>query len=119
MFWVVHYRRCPPVPCALIVNELVTNAFKYAFETDLKNPTLEVRFNINGSVVTINIKDNGIGLPDDFEVMTNTSLGHQLVNTLVKQLDGKIIVENNDPTGTSYQIQFEKREKSGSVANIF
>ncbi len=104
------------LPCALIINELVTNAFKYAFNNKEKGK-LAITFKSKNDFVTLSIKDNGPGLPDNFENMTEQSLGHRLVSQLVKQLEGEITVESEAGAGTRYQITFEKKHKSGSSSN--
>lgn len=106
------------VSCALIVNELVTNAFKYAFEGDQRGK-LEVSFSRDDKRITMVVRDNGPGLPHSFEAMTSQSLGHQLVNQLVKQLDGEIDVESSPESGTRYEIRFRKSRKSGSASHHF
>ncbi len=106
------------LPCALIINELVTNSFKYAFE-DQQGGELEVSFKSNGQDIAIVVRDNGSGLPDNFDAMAEKSLGHRLVSQLVKQLDGEIDVQSDEETGTRYEIEFKKKEKSGSASNHF
>lgn len=106
------------VSCALIINELVTNAFKYAFKTEHPGE-LEVKFTEQQGMVTIVIGDNGPGLPADFEVMAEESLGHELISQLVKQLEGEINVKSSSDFGTRYEIRFEKRKKSGASSNYF
>lgn len=106
------------LPCALIINELVTNAFKYAFEEG-QNHLLEVKLRSLDGDINITVEDNGPGLPKNFEEMTENSLGHQLVNQLVKQLNGKIDVKSKKGEGTRYEIAFKKARKSGSSSNFF
>lgn len=106
------------IPCALILNELVTNAFKYAFK-DCEIGNLQIRLHYDGEMVTLQVKDDGAGLPVDFEKMAEQSLGHRLVSQLVKQLQGEITVNSSPENGTEYIIQFEKFEKSGSSGNYF
>ncbi|WP_138429188.1 PAS domain-containing sensor histidine kinase [Fodinibius saliphilus] len=105
------------MPCALIINELVTNAFKYAFDKESENK-LSVSFREESETITIEIRDNGPGLPDQFEKMAKDSLGHKLVKQLVKQLDGDITVQSSDGMGTTYKITFERKVKKGSSSNI-
>ncbi len=106
------------LPSALIVNELVTNSFKYAFNGG-QNNELEVKFLQDNDRINILVADNGPGLPADFETMADTSLGHQLVRQLVKQLDGDINVTSEENKGTRYEITFEKAQKSGAGSNYF
>lgn|GEM_PF-1028819 len=106
------------LPCALIVNKLVTNSFKYAFENN-QDGNLDVRFKSNGEGINIMVNDNGPGLPKNYEKMVEESLGHRLVSQLVKQLDAKIDVETSKDEGTRYKISFEKKRKSGSASHYF
>lgn len=78
------------MPCGLIINELVTNSYKYAFKT-LKQPKLEVNIYRKNSELIIIIKDNGKGLKKDFYDIYNDTLGLKLVSSIVKyQLFGTI-----------------------------
>jgi len=94
------------IPCGLIVNELVSNALKYAFpQGTFGEITLTIRD--SEKIIEIEIGDNGIGLPDGLEVSNSDSLGLQLVYTLIDQLDATIDVTSQD--GTKYLITFEKQ----------
>jgi PAS domain S-box-containing protein len=84
------------VPLGLILNELITNAFKYGTPADRAMPTrvaVELRF-VN-EVLTLSVRDHGPGMPPDFNPRTATSLGLQLVRTLSRQLRGQIEVTND------------------------
>lgn len=104
------------LPCALILNELVTNSFKYAFDGESEGK-LKVKFKDEDDSVRIVVEDNGPGLPENFEEMTKESLGHKLVSQLVKQLDGDINVKSGKDLGTCYEVIFQKSSKSGPAAS--
>ncbi len=93
------------IPCGLILNELLTNAMKYAF-TGITDPQLEVSVLEEEGKVYITVEDNGIGLPEDFRIDETDSLGLQLVQTLTDQLDGTL--EFKTGGGTKYLLTFEK-----------
>jgi two-component sensor histidine kinase len=93
------------IPCGLIVNELITNCMKYAFE-GIKNPKLMVSLKQKKDLISIRVADNGVGLPKDFKYEEADSLGIQLVYTLVEQLKGNI--EINTKSGTEFLITFDK-----------
>jgi len=93
------------IPCGLLVNELITNAIKYAFSERSEGEIFIGIKEMNG-VVELKIEDNGNGLPINFEILKSNSLGLQLVSTLVEQLDGEINFVNQN--GTKYLITFEK-----------
>jgi two-component system, sensor histidine kinase PdtaS len=89
------------IPIGLIVNELVTNAFKHAFSTT-PQPKIKVSLtrNEDGSM-DLNIADNGSGIIMDTD--TSKSFGMKLVHTLVTQLNGTMQQQHNN--GTIYNIQ--------------
>ena len=94
-------------PCGLIINELVSNALKHAFPH--KAGELWVTFEINQEQnYILTVSDNGIGLPEDFDVQKAESLGIQLVHSLVEQLDGNLDVATGN--GTSFSITFSEPE---------
>jgi len=93
------------IPCGLLVNELITNALKYAFPGELSGEILLGLSEKNNKIELV-IKDNGVGMPEGFSILNSDTLGLQLVNTLVEQLDGEIKVENSG--GIKYLITFDK-----------
>jgi PAS domain S-box-containing protein len=90
------------IPCGLIINELVSNSLKYAFPHGKGEISISLKSNGNGHVLTV--KDNGIGMPDNFDANNTTSLGLQLVNTLTEQLKGHIELKKEN--GTEFKITF-------------
>jgi len=102
-------------PCGLIVNELVTNSFKYAFppsfdgETVRHEPcTLRISLTLSKGYYNLIVADNGVGLPADFDPLTATSLGLKLVNFIARhQLKAKIKVKTLK--GTEYSIRFSQQ----------
>jgi PAS domain S-box-containing protein len=95
------------IPCGLMVNELVSNALKYAFK-GRKKGKLYLSLKESADKVFIRIADDGVGLPPSFQHEKTDSLGIQLVYTLIEQLDGTIEVSSNQ--GTEFLITFEKRK---------
>jgi PAS domain S-box-containing protein len=92
------------IPCGLILNELVSNSLKHAFPDGKEG---EIRIGLhseNDHRFTLTVKDDGVGLPKDLDFRNTESLGLQLVNTLVDQLEGSINLHNSE--GTSFQISF-------------
>jgi two-component sensor histidine kinase len=95
------------VPCALIINELVTNSLKHAFpkgETGKIKLTMECRRN---HAVRLVVADNGIGMTinEDGHGLPKT-LGLQMVTDLARQLDGSVTVSNVQ--GTQVQVDFSR-----------
>jgi two-component sensor histidine kinase len=82
------------IPCALIVNELVTNALKYAFPEGRKGT---IRIDCAKGVdntVALTVTDDGVGLGDAFDLHRSETLGMQLIRSLTQQLKGRIEVDN-------------------------
>jgi two-component sensor histidine kinase len=93
------------IPCGLIINELVTNALKYAFPKG--QGTLKIAFRHTESWYRLTIQDDGVGLPENFDLRHLDSLGLQLVQGLVEeQLDGIFECRQNTP-GTCWAIAFQ------------
>jgi len=93
------------IPCGLIVNELVTNSIKYAFSDE--KGQIEVIFDLDDDFFSLTLRDDGKGLPDDFDFTKADTLGLQLVNNLTNQLNGKIQLEKGP--GTSFRVTFPRK----------
>lgn len=93
------------IPLGLIVNELVSNAYKYAFDNRKSGIiTIQVR-KLNGFDYELKVNDNGIGLPENFDPKKSKSLGLKLVSILSRQLRGKMT--SSSDLGTSFKVQFK------------
>jgi two-component sensor histidine kinase len=91
-------------PCALIVNELVTNAFRHAFG-GAEAPRIEIRAHARDGVVTIVVQDNGPGLTGSRSVQEPHGLGLQIMKKLaVQQLRGALTVTRSN--GTDFTLTF-------------
>jgi PAS domain S-box-containing protein len=77
------------IPCGLIINELVSNALKYAFPNNKKGE-LTIRVYQQKNKLNVEVEDNGIGFPENLNFRNTDSLGLQLVITLVEQLNAQI-----------------------------
>ncbi|HMT11678.1 MAG TPA: PAS domain S-box protein [Ignavibacteria bacterium] len=93
------------IPCGLIVNELINNILKHAFPPGHKG-RISVDVKKQGEKIHLTVSDNGIGIPADYEPDNSDSLGMQLIETLVKQLEGTVKVDNTN--GTAFKIEFEE-----------
>jgi two-component sensor histidine kinase len=94
------------IPCGLIINELVSNSLKHAFPGGTGLITIDMKEQPEG-VYTLMIGDDGIGIPEDFDITTSDSLGLQLVKGLVEeQLAGELEMHNEQ--GTTWKIIFQK-----------
>lgn len=93
------------IPCGLIINELVTNSIRYAFP-DGRKGTVTVEFGKNEDEFFLKVADNGIGISKDIKPDSPQTLGLQLVENLVNQLDGTITSDINN--GTNFTIKFKE-----------
>jgi two-component sensor histidine kinase len=91
------------IPIGLIVNELITNSLKYAFPEERKG-NIHLALKLKGDLLELEVNDNGIGMQSKNSV-GGTGFGTHLVDLLVKQLDGKMILVTNH--GTSVSIEFQ------------
>lgn len=101
------------IPCGLLVNELVTNAFKHAFSGKRRGEIVVQLARHDDGGISLEVADDGIGLPSGFDLAALPSLGLQLVQLLVDQLHGSLAVERNG--GTRFAIRFP----ANSVAREF
>ena len=94
------------IPCGLILNELVSNAYKYAFNKNSLNNLIGISFLKDDSENSyhLTISDNGNGLPKNFKSDDQAGLGLIIVQSLVEQLDGEINFERS--AGTIITISF-------------
>ena len=86
------------VPLGLIINEAITNSLKYAFKNV---PVGQISISLQETgpeIYELTMQDNGIGLPDDFELKNVKSLGIKLIKGLTGQLEADLRIENNKGT---------------------
>lgn len=91
------------IPCGLIINELVSNSLKHAFPDNRKGE-VSIKMCIAENRYILIISDNGVGFPAGIDYRNTTSLGLQLINMIVSQLDGTIDLDSS--TGTKFTITF-------------
>lgn len=94
------------IPCGLIINELLSNAMKYAFN-GLEQGKITVRLKDKQEKKELVISDDGVGLPPEFSVEDSDTLGLQLVHTLVSQVGGTL--EVSIKKGTTFTLLFEEQ----------
>ncbi len=78
------------VPAALLVNELITNAYKHAFNGGDKEGKIEVNLSKDNGDICMTVADNGKGLDEDFAIEESNSLGLNLIKTLAEQLEADL-----------------------------
>ena len=91
------------IPCGLILNELLTNCYKHAF-TDSSGGIIDITFEKNNKLLKMTVKDNGKGLPDDYN--TKHSLGMTVIEALSEQLEGNFSFSNKQ--GTIFELNFKE-----------
>ncbi len=94
------------VPAGLIINELLTNAYKHAFR-GRPDGRLRISLEEQDNAVTLRIGDNGPGLPPDFDATAEGTLGIQLVSNLTRQLRGTLDAANDDQ-GAVFTLRFHR-----------
>ncbi len=107
------------VPCGLMVNELVTNAMKYAFPagheacTEGRETLGEISVRLergagpSAGLYVLSVRDNGVGFPPGFDWRTAPTLGLQLVRVLARQLGGVLTLDAD--SGLAWRYEFEER----------
>ena len=94
------------IPCSLLINELISNSFKHAFN-GLDKGTVKIRMkSLNNDDYELVVCDNGKGIPEEIDFRNTESLGLQLVVTLAEQLDASIELDRS--SGTKFIITFKK-----------
>jgi PAS domain S-box-containing protein len=81
------------IPCGLLLNELITNCFKHAFN-DQQEGNILIQLKREGDRLSLSVQDNGVGLSDDFDIHKESTLGMTLINTLIQQLNGDLEVSS-------------------------
>ncbi len=96
------------IPCSLLINEVVVNAYKHAFQSkETGNINISIRENEN--LITIQIEDDGVGISDKM-MKDKDSLGSILIETLTNQLDGTSSQKNAEgKSGSIFKLEFKKK----------
>ncbi|MFT3930398.1 MAG: histidine kinase dimerization/phosphoacceptor domain -containing protein [Spongiibacteraceae bacterium] len=81
------------IPCGLIINELVTNALKYAFPNGRAGVITVKLSPLQDERVELVVGDDGVGIPESLNVETTNTLGLQLVQLLASQVNGELTIQ--------------------------
>jgi two-component sensor histidine kinase len=95
------------IPLGLILNELITNSIKYAFKQNGNN-IIEIQLTKLENKIQVVYRDNGIGFPSDFDLDKVETLGLNLVQILVLQIHGELIMKNENGASFSFNININK-----------
>lgn len=93
------------IPCGLLINELVVNAFKHAFKKN-EPGILKIKLQRSNGRIELIVADNGPGLAEDFSLNTTDSLGGMLINTFAAQLKAETKIANEN--GAEFTFTFSK-----------
>jgi two-component sensor histidine kinase len=93
------------IPLGLLTNEIISNALKHGLKGQEKG-LLTINFYLKNDFYYLYISDNGSGFPVDMEERVSNSLGMELIDALVQQLDGEMIRSSNP--GAQFNIKFKK-----------
>lgn len=97
------------IPCGLLLNELLTNAIKYAFPDDRAGEIEISLYPQADGRVELGIRDSGVGIHADLDIENTTSLGLQLVHSFIVQLGAECELSRNH--GTHWRFHFREREE--------
>lgn len=92
------------IPCGLIVNELLTNAFKHAFPAGRSGTVGILLRKSRQQYYRLVVCDNGVGLPEELDIATAKTTGMVIVNALIRQLRGNLVVVRDN--GACFKITF-------------
>ncbi|MBP7737693.1 MAG: PAS domain S-box protein [Spirochaetes bacterium] len=92
------------VPIGIILNELITNSIKYAFPAG-KTGDICVALKTEGDRIELDVSDNGVGLPEDFNQEKTETMGLSLVNLLTRQIDATYTIKSD--RGTQVSLEFD------------
>jgi PAS domain S-box-containing protein len=98
------------IPCGLIINELITNALKYAFPEGKKGEITIALKRKDTDIIELAVRDSGIGIPEEVDLKSSETLGIHLVIMLAEdQLGGTITIERKN--GTTFMLTFPEKGK--------
>lgn len=105
------------IPLALLLNELITNVIEHAFPEGHEGRLSVSLNNMDNNEVRLTVKDNGIGIPDDYKTEESDSLGMNLIHMLSRQLEAEMGYTSEPEEGTEVSVQFKKTEIRGSSSS--
>jgi len=104
------------IPCALMLNEIITNSLKHAFP-GRDTGVIHITVKEESDTIYLTVADDGIGFDSDDVLKKTNTLGMTLIKSLVKQLEGNLEIENGK--GAVFKISFDKKETKGPSASYF
>ncbi|MDZ7806803.1 MAG: PAS domain S-box protein [Gracilimonas sp.] len=105
------------IPASLIVNEVITNAFKHAF-VGIKECMITIELKQEGEKISITILDNGVGMPVNISSSSESSLGFHLIDLLSEQVNADTVYQKNkNGSGTIFKLTFEKQDNKKGIGS--
>ncbi len=102
------------VPCGLVISELLSNSFKYAFPDGRPGEISIEAVATDDDRIVLTVRDDGVGIPDDVDIRHTESMGMGLVTGLVEnQLGGQLELDRTD--GTCFTIVFSRESARRSI----
>ena len=100
------------IPCGLVISELVSNSLTHAFP-DGKEGVIRIEFrSLGDELYSLYVTDDGVGLPDEVELVPPRTMGMQLVTTISAQLGGEVALDRKN--GTAFRMIFKEYREAGS-----
>lgn len=93
------------VPLGMILNELISNALKYAFK-NREQGAIWVTLKKNSQELLLEVKDDGVGLPPDFDLERSHSFGYEVIQAMAQKLRARLNINSNG--GTDVQLLITK-----------
>jgi len=94
------------IPCALILNEIITNAYKHGFRYR-KSGNINIYLSKRDRKISIEVENDGAPLPSDFSLQSASTLGMTLIQTLSQQLDARLSVKNEKKVSISFEFEYQ------------
>jgi len=97
------------VPIGLIINELITNALKYAFP-DNASGKISIKLEEKNNQLLLMVEDDGVGIKSLDDMKSTNSFGHRLINSFSRKLDAEVNISSEN--GTKVEIKISDYERS-------
>ncbi len=94
------------IPLGLVLNELISNALKYAFDGDKKG-RLQISLRKSKKVLSLQVKDNGKGMPPDFQIDQAGSMGYRIIQSFSKKLKAQLMIQNDNGADVTLRIPID------------
>ncbi|HYW95486.1 MAG TPA: sensor histidine kinase [Bacteroidales bacterium] len=105
------------IPVALLLNELITNAYNHAFPEGGAGH-IRVEMSLQNKFVYLVVSDDGCGLPEQFSLDDDTNLGSVMISILTQQLEGDIQFSSQPGHGCRFELTFPRKVYRGSSSSL-